>query len=611
MILTIDDEEVQISTISGDLLTVTRGINTTLATIHTKGAIAWQVMGEYVYLVSDHAVSSIPKVYGRVGESEVEISAIASRYLGSGASAVVAVGAIGGQHPSYLARACVILPSYITASQAVDLLVNDGIAVVDALAVVDTIAVNDTISVADTIGVSDGLGINNPEHGHSSNDGTTQDQTATALDSGIGRTLYPTFAAASGSIIGGTYTYTFSFSSNSNVPPYTPQCYVEMDGQSLFTSGGGTFTRSVYVSGGIVAGLSIIPVTGTTVTSAQITAASRSLTLGTVVNNSTQTTRLTGSVSKTGSASKSGSAAKSGSAGRSGSVSKSGTVTISGNSGANTLVSDVVLVDVVGTLSAPEDVAADLLSRAGSYTLTQIGSFPAAYRFDGAITDYQRAIDLLDSLAFQCRAYFRLRSGVGQLIVRPDVPAPVKNISAIRLSGGRLTLARRKAAMSEIINKINLLYDRDWSASSGDDTGYRASLVATDNQSITDYGESERPELFRFDLVRDATMAADLLAFYLGEYARRYWLHDFEIFLNHSELEFADAVTLDFLGGITAEIQSAGFTPGDIRRADVIRLTCRSAGAGDGAFAPKYLTDNAAAYILTDAAGTFAITTRS
>jgi hypothetical protein len=606
MTLTVDDEEMTISAVSGDTLTVTRGVNTTLATIHTKGAIAWQVLGEYVYLLADHAVSSIPKVYGVVGAAEVEISAIASRYLGSGTSAVVAVGALGGQHPDYPGRACITLPSYITASQAVDLLVNDGIAVNDALSIVDSIAVNDTISVADTIGVSDTIGISNPTHGHTVSSTLVQFATGvpwTSASTGSYFSVAPTFGSLSGVSVA-TYTYTWGMSYTGSAP-----LVKIFDGSSEVSVGTGG-SHVVTVSGTYVPEFRVTPASGGT---AQLTinSASRQVVYDAGTTSVAQASSKSGSATKSGSASKSGSAAKSGSASRSGSVSKSGTVTISGNSGANTLVSDVVLVDVTGTLSTPAAVCADLLSRSGPYTLTQIGSFPASYRIDGAITDYQRGIDLLDSLAFQCRAYFRLRLGTGQLIVRPDTLTPVKAIPAIRLSGGRLTLSRRKAAMSEIINKINLLYDRDPSSAGSDDSAYRAALVDSDSQSITDYGENERPELFRFDLVRDATMAADLLSFYLGEYARRYWLHDFEIFLNHSELEFADPVTLDFLGGLVAEIQSAGFSPGDISRADVIRLTCRSQGAGDAAFAMKYLTDNAGGYILTTADGTVALTTRS
>jgi hypothetical protein len=133
-IFQLDAEQLYISAVSGDTVTVTRGYNATVPVVHLKGTIAWEIKNRFTYLVADHAVDQIPKVRGRVGQAEVDVTAVASRYLGSGSSALVGAGAVGGQHPDYPGRACVTLPGYITVEQAVDLLITDGLTVTDTIA---------------------------------------------------------------------------------------------------------------------------------------------------------------------------------------------------------------------------------------------------------------------------------------------------------------------------------------------------------------------------------------------------------------------------------------------------------------------------------------------
>ena len=82
---------------------------------------------------------------------------------------------------------------------------------------------------------------------------------------------------------------------------------------------------------------------------------------------------------------------------------------------------------MVGELSAPVDVLGDILARSGmALTVQTIGTLPGICRFDGVVTDYQQARVLLDSLAFQCRSWFRMIGGQAVLRVRTD---PVTAVS--------------------------------------------------------------------------------------------------------------------------------------------------------------------------------------
>jgi len=128
----VDDEAILITTISGDHITsCTRGYDSTTPAIHLKGAVVWEAKGTFVYLFADHPVKSIGKIYGLVNDTELDITSICTKYTGQ----------TGDELSGYEGKAVITVPGYITVSQAVDLLVNDGISVNDAISVVDTIAV--------------------------------------------------------------------------------------------------------------------------------------------------------------------------------------------------------------------------------------------------------------------------------------------------------------------------------------------------------------------------------------------------------------------------------------------------------------------------------------
>jgi len=163
--------------------------------------------------------------------------------------------------------------------------------------------------------------------------------------------------------------------------------------------------------------------------------------------------------------------------------------------------------------------------------------------------------------------------GSGRLIVRPDLLTSVRTIPAVRLARGSKVHARRKVAYAEIVNRINLLYARDWSDEG--ETAYQSVAAVDDAASITVYGEMERPDVFRCDFVTSAAMASSLADFYLARHKDRPWLHIFDVFLDHSALEFADTITLGFAGDQVGEIQQARFSPGDTSRMDVIELVVK------------------------------------
>lgn len=251
-------------------------------------------------------------------------------------------------------------------------------------------------------------------------------------------------------------------------------------------------------------------------------------------------------------------------------------LSLSGNSVADTAIGGQILVNCTAPDSLPAEAMAVLLSRVGvTAAVTVVGNLPAEYQFNGAVARQDDADRILTRMALQCRSWFRLIAGSPLLTVRPDAPTSARALVAVAVDdNGRRRHRRYKTPQSEIINTIDLRYDRDWSILAGDEA-YRGLLKDSVAASVDVHGVRSREDLFRFDFVTSATLAASLLAFYLAAYGTRGWLHEIELYLDHADLEFGDGVTLAFSAGEIGQITAAGISPGDLQTLDRVRLTLR------------------------------------
>lgn len=621
MLLQIDEEIISIVSTAGSVLTVTRGVSGTQATTHQRGAVAWEVKDAFVYAVADYPLTAMPKAYGRVGQVLMDISELCTVWP-------------SGNHPDYPGLAVISVPGYITLTQAVEMLVDDGIGirdlllvldgtgVLDGMTVSDNVGVNDlleildgggvsdTIAVSDLIGISESIAVSPPSisnaaHVHSGNSSINQPATNCPLTRGaVGDFTPVAFPALSGARTAVSYQLTLRSDSNigggvikiyvngvlyiNDVSNFA-QCVIGKSNTYQFSIYSADFAAdavTVYMGFGngtspmTITGssrnISYVENSGSTTPANTVSGATKSGTVsrtGSVSKTGgatkTGTVERTGTITKTGNAYREGTITKTGTVTRSGNILKTGTVTVTGNSVANTLIGDAILVDVVSPITAPHDVITKLLGP----TCSLVGAFPAGFAFNGAITTSRRAPEWCHELARQCRSYFKWKLGQPTLIVRPDVLTPVKSITEIRLNNGAMAHGQRQTDINDVINTINLRYDRDWSSTSSGDEIYQQVAAGTDAASITTYGVRERPELFRFDFVTSPTMAANLLAFYLAWQAWQRWQHTQEAYLFEAALEFADAVTLAFLGGEIGECTEVGFSPGNGTNIDKIQLT--------------------------------------
>ncbi len=592
MTIQADDEQMYVSAISGDTVTVVRGYAGTLSGSHLKGAIVWERKAAFTYIVADHPLDAINKVYGKVGEGILDITAICTRYLGS----------VGNQHPNYPGKACITIPGYVTAAQAVQLLVNAGTwQVLDNVSVTDGIHVYDNISVTDSIHVYDVIAVTAPsDAGHAHTTAKSSNLAASncpryLVDNqnlyGVSNSRWVAiaFPGVAGTRANVTYRITvvshnyattgniyIGVGSSIRVTSTSPFNSSSLQSRSYeFTISSDLFADTIYVGMNDINANNYI----------EVQSASRTIELsdGTVATSAASVTgggrTAPGTDMKSGSAGRTalGTDMKSGSAGRTATnlpFPTTGHPEIYGNSVANTLVGDSILCDVTRNVTAPGDVVSNILSTyCGVTSFQQTGTFPAGYTINGALTEYRTALEWLNLIAFQCRAWFRMELGTAKLIVRPDALTSVKTIPACRITDdGRRVHSRRKADYADILNKIQILFDRDWALAKGE-AAYRGLSRSSNSSSIAIFGERERPELFQFDFVTSQAMADSVRDFYLARYATRPWLHEFEAFLDHSELVFGNGVTLGFAGNVLGEIREAGYAPGSATAMDTVKFT--------------------------------------
>ena len=269
--------------------------------------------------------------------------------------------------------------------------------------------------------------------------------------------------------------------------------------------------------------------------------------------------------------SRSGAVTRGGSVSRANSVTKSGTVTLSGNSAANTMIADLILCDVTGLYTTPADVVSHLLTTAGygAGSGHLYGTLPAGYAVNGAITTPGRLIDWLDSIAFQCRCFFRMVAGGGYLTARPDTLTSARTIAAVVVESGKALMTWRRAPVTQVINDITLRYGRDYANVTGEP--YQLTSTDTDSASITAHGRQTKDSLFRCDFITSATMADSVLAYYLTQYATRKTYVDIVVYLDQLAVSFGDVITLP--DSRVGTVVSVGIQPGSVDDMDRIKLT--------------------------------------
>jgi len=214
------------------------------------------------------------------------------------------------------------------------------------------------------------------------------------------------------------------------------------------------------------------------------------------------------------------------------SVTKSGTVTLVGNSSADTVIGQLVTVDVDGyqddgggtytgtpaaLIERPDHVLKHILvallgesaSDIGASFATSGTSYSTTYKFGFILHEVAREADrLLQELAFQCRSKFLEWKGKFELIYLGSAPAAAKTFTEDDLLDEPVFGYTPEI---DIRNRIYAKHSRDYRKSGAD--AYDGVASTSDATSISNNGE--RMAEIELSACRDGAMAADWVAWYL------------------------------------------------------------------------------------------------
>jgi hypothetical protein len=200
------------------------------------------------------------------------------------------------------------------------------------------------------------------------------------------------------------------------------------------------------------------------------------------------------------------------------------------------------------------------------------------FKFDGVISEHKKLKEWLAVLSWQSLLYCRFYNSQVQLINRVHILPSAKTITAAMIGmneDGTTSIRISRSPLEQIINKIEVKYNRDWA--NLDREPYKNTVKMQDDTSITRYGEKEHPELFNFDFVTTNAMAWWVAAIYKFIYAYRKKIVTGSLFLDNSELEFSDGITITPLTSLFVELLKGNFRPGSGKeeRIDLIEFEGR------------------------------------
>ena len=558
----IDAEEIHITTISTNHITAcTRGYNSTTAVVHSSGALVLEKQATAVFMFADHPVKAIDNIYAlRADGVPVDITSLCTKYTGQ----------TGNELGGYEGLAVITCPGYVTFAQAVAIGLTDGITVGDNIAyTADTPGESIEARFGDHAPITlSQAGDSVVAHNPTGMSAEPSDEQWIEVTFGGTVTTMPT---------SGTSDIKISVAKTPGTTGRTEYIIGTISSATgLVFNQGSPFITTIPVAKSFsdeVVNVQLVKSTG-------VTGGTWSVTAPTVKYYSRRT--LTTTLNKTGAAS------------------RAGAVTLTGNQYADVAVGDKLLIsgdgyqdDGAGTFTGTPDALIERPDHIFKHFLYTYVAWPVAdfstdaatpfaadsYAFSVSINTRKRMKEWLAAMALQCRCWFRFASGKAYLLYRTDTLASDKTITAamIRMNEDYTTsvLGPSRSPLDEIINKISLYYQRDWTISGRE--AYQAIVTVQDATSITAYGEKEKPDLFLFDFIRDATMAADVAAFYLARYKDRKKVVTMDLFLDNAELEFADAITVAPLGALVGEVRKVNFMPGSGRdmRNDMITVTMR------------------------------------
>ena len=168
------------------------------------------------------------------------------------------------------------------------------------------------------------------------------------------------------------------------------------------------------------------------------------------------------------------------------------------------------------------------------------------YKFGFGVYDEIVPSEFLNRLAFECRSTLRYIAGKWYLDVIPDTsPAAIKTISSSELAGKFSKFKFNKTSVVDIANYVTAVFKRDYSKAQAINSDWLLTSVNSDAISEGKYGTY--PKDFEFEYIRDQTTADSVLAHILLQRAVPLLIIKFPVFWEHFDLKEGDTFDIDNL----------------------------------------------------------------
>ncbi len=175
------------------------------------------------------------------------------------------------------------------------------------------------------------------------------------------------------------------------------------------------------------------------------------------------------------------------------------------------------------------------------------------YQMDGLFPASMSIRSAIKKICMQSRSRLVWDGGKAELVVREKSAnqESVKNLQPADMQQKSINVHRQPVA--EIVNDINLFYNKDHMLGSDDQTAYIDTLHGIDQNSIDQHGLRRDDFRFLFDLVAGVDMAWSLVDFYIWLLGKPATFYEFATYLAQFDLAKEDAIlmTSNGFGGIS------------------------------------------------------------
>ncbi|MBT5632090.1 MAG: hypothetical protein HOJ13_05110 [Nitrospina sp.] len=185
-----------------------------------------------------------------------------------------------------------------------------------------------------------------------------------------------------------------------------------------------------------------------------------------------------------------------------------------------------------------------------SSSLDQAGGLfnSVGYSLAGVITSKIIVRELWNQWGKESRSFFFWELGLARILYRSlnlvntatTVDKVIFDNMVLLDSQNRIGFKTTRNLISDVVNKIDLQYRRNWSGE-----GYKTVESGSDAESINQFGPKEVPEDFKFDWIRTQALAVDLVEFYLQERGFPRDVYEVELFLDNMEIERGDILEVN------------------------------------------------------------------